>query len=105
MRLDEWAQADRAFLKSRIEYLNSGSEESPDRLSYAIFNKNYAMRQKYLRSYKFSRDENIIQKTKRCLKKKKNSKVRSTKSSCSVFRSMFKLLRTCALMKSCNNND
>ncbi|KAL3525761.1 hypothetical protein ACH5RR_014133 [Cinchona calisaya] len=70
VKLHQWAEADREFLRMlcmKKEYLDSPSY-SP---SIASPNKNINFgRQRYLRSYKFSKKQTVAQKTKNWLKVK-----------------------------------
>ncbi|CAK9158734.1 unnamed protein product [Ilex paraguariensis] len=101
VKLHQWAQADREFL--RMVTMNrdtqSSSSSSPI-LSSPSRGKSYACRQRYLRSYTFSKKESPAQRTKKWLtekkkQKKENSNGGSGTGSCSFLDVVFKLLFVC----------
>lgn len=109
-KLHEWAQADKEFLrKLTIDDTNTSSSSSSSVIVRSSnCQQSYAYRQRYLRSYTFSRKESAAQRTKKWLKDHKhkfkdnnNSKQEdrfistSTSGSCSFIHVVFKFLFLC----------
>ncbi|XP_041001269.1 uncharacterized protein LOC121247004 [Juglans microcarpa x Juglans regia] len=88
VRLYKWPEADAEFLRNlSMKYEKTSSEttglrrHSPFNTSGAyVYHESFASRQRYLRSYTFSKKETLTEKTKRWLKEKQKAVlVKSTK--------------------------
>ncbi|XP_008813265.2 uncharacterized protein LOC103723947 [Phoenix dactylifera] len=70
VRLNKWAESDAEFLKLKAEKESSGSS------TRQTWRESYTCRQRYLRSYTFSKKETVAERTKKWFEEKKGKERR-----------------------------
>uniref|UniRef100_A0A7N2LYV6 Uncharacterized protein n=1 Tax=Quercus lobata TaxID=97700 RepID=A0A7N2LYV6_QUELO len=106
VKLYQWPESDAEFLKRKVSMnkeKEKGSLSSLVNSESCVYHESYvSRRQRYLRSYTFSKKETVAEKTKKWLMEN-NQKVKmeskhnksGTASSCSFLDCVFKLLFSC----------